>query len=239
MKMDTDLVKFLNSRFFTVLFSGGKDSLATLLWVIDNIDHDNWNVLYIEISGNTHPLCTEYVYSVVRSLGIEDKLIHEWRKDLDFFECVKKWGIPLLGIYRWCMWQFKVKIIERYGHLTQVLGIKMSDSHRRRKVKPIDVIKSTGHVIVSPILGWTTEDVIDYIKEHGIPLNPCYTLFGHSGNCMFCPYHNKKQIILTMQDPEWRARILDALQYAKGKIAREVARKWLKISRQSVLLKVF
>mgnify|MGYP000574839099 CR=1 FL=1 len=188
----TKLVKFLSKRRFTVLFSGGKDSLASLLWVIDNIPSDDWNILYIEIPGNTHPLCNEYIYSVIRSLGLEDKLIHEWRRDLDFFKCVKKWGIPLLGVYRWCMWQFKIKIMERYSHLTQVTGVKRSDSHRRRNVGLIEIMK-TGFVIANPILDWNTEEVVDYIKEHGVPINPCYELYGHSGNCMLCTYHTKKQ----------------------------------------------
>jgi len=232
-----DLVKFLSKRPFTVLFSGGKDSLATLLWVLDNVPNDNWNILYIEITGNTHSLCNEYVYSVVRSLGLEDKFIHEWREGLDFFKCVKEWGVPLLGIYRWCMWQFKVKVMEQYSHITQVTGIKRSDSHRRRKTKTIEVMK-TGFISVNPILSWSKEDVLDYIKEHGMALNPCYSIYGHSGNCMFCPYHSKRQIVLTLQDQEWRDKILNALAYAKGKIARETAERWRRLSGQAVLLEV-
>jgi len=53
--------EFLNRKFFTVLFSGGKDSTAALLWVLDHINHSNWNILYVEVTGNTHPLCTRYV----------------------------------------------------------------------------------------------------------------------------------------------------------------------------------
>ena len=229
-----DLAKFLSKRPFTILFSGGKDSLASLLWVLDNVPSDNWNVLYVEVTGNTHPICNEYVYSVVRSLGLEDRFIHGRREDLDFFECVKKWGVPLLGIYRWCMWHFKVKVIEQYAHVTQVTGIKRSDSNRRRKVKTLDVTRS-GFIMVNPVLTWNDGEVMDYIREHGVPLNPCYNLYGHSANCVFCPYHSKKQIVLTLQDPVWASKIVHVLGFSRGRLSREVARRWLKYLGQTVL----
>jgi len=232
----SEKARFLSRRPFTVLFSGGKDSLAALLWVLDNVRHDNWDVLYIEVTGNTHQLCNKYVHKIVRDLGLEERFIHAKREDLDFFECVKKWGVPLLGIYRWCMWHFKIKVVQKYSHLTQVTGIKKSDSYHRRNVKPIDVVRATKFITVNPILEWSTGEVIDFIKEHGVRLNPCYDLIGHSGNCVFCPYHNKKQIVLTLQDPEWRARILGALQYAKGRLSRKIARRWMKLAKQSVLV---
>jgi len=53
-----------NCRSFYVLFSGGKDSLATLLWVMENVNNDNWKILYTEVTGNTSPLCTEYVRKI-------------------------------------------------------------------------------------------------------------------------------------------------------------------------------
>jgi len=37
--------EFLANREFTVLWSGGKDSTAALLWVLDNVPHDNWDIL--------------------------------------------------------------------------------------------------------------------------------------------------------------------------------------------------
>ena len=65
--------RILNKHRFTVLWSGGKDSTAALLWVLDHVKHDNWNILYVEITGNTHRLCTEYVLKTARGLDVEDK----------------------------------------------------------------------------------------------------------------------------------------------------------------------
>ncbi len=228
---DKNIAEFLNERRFTVLFSGGKDSLATLLWVLNNVQHNDWNILYIEVTGNTHPLCIEYVKNTCRSLGVYNKLVIAKRNDLDFFECLRRWGVPIIGKYRWCMYQFKLKLMKAYSHLTVVTGVRRSDSHIRRKILPIGFFKITKNVSVNPIYNWNKKQVLAYIRKHGLELNPCYKIYGHSGSCMFCPYHNKRQIILTLQDPEWREKILSSLAAGKGPISREKYLKWMKYSK--------
>lgn len=212
-----DIKEYLNSHKFTVLWSGGKDSTATLLWVLNNIMHERWNILYIEVSGNTHELCNQYVHEVAKELGVYNKLIHAKREDLDFFECIKKWGIPIFGKYRWCLYQFKQKLFIRYDYTIQVTGSKQSDSYRRKNIKPIEYFRQTGNILVAPIMTWSTKQVKRYILDHEIPLNPCYKLFNHSGNCMFCPYHSTASIVLTLNDPYWRNKIIETLQALRSK----------------------
>jgi len=210
--INIDVKEYLNSRKFSVLFSGGKDSLATLLWVLDNVQHERWNILYIEITGNTHKLCNQYVHEICDELGVSNKLIHAKRQDLDFFDALKKWGIPILGKSRWCLSQFKRKVMIRHSHLIQVLGIKATDSCRRKGRPLVELYRITNHIVVKPIYYWTKKQVIDYIRSWNLDINPCYAIYRHSGNCMFCPYHNKAQIILTLADSYWRKKILDALK---------------------------
>jgi len=225
---------FLSRRSFTVLFSGGKDSLAALLWVLENVPHSNWDVLYIEVTGNTHPRCTAYVGEICAELGILDRLGVARRVDLDFFECIGRWGLPLIGKWRWCLWQFKVRVMRRRSRPVQVAGIKRSDSYRRRTAKPVEYYKQSGFVVVSPLLEWSKAKVLDYIRERGVRLNPCYALYGHSGNCMFCPYHDRKKVVLTLRDPEWREKILSALARVKrgGRLVEEKKRLWLSAARE-------
>ncbi|RLE95627.1 MAG: hypothetical protein DRJ96_08235 [Thermoprotei archaeon] len=231
MDLQVNPIRFLNERRFTVLFSGGKDSLATLLWVMDNVRHDNWNVVYVEVSGNTHPLCNEYVHEVASRLGLDDRLIRAKREDLDFFDAIRRWGIPLIGQTRWCLYQFKIKVWSNYSYLTQVSGIKRSDSNRRAKAHLIEYMRLGKNVVVNPILMWDDDDVMDFIRDHGVPLNPCYEIYGHSDNCMFCPYHSKRKIMLTLQDPYWRDKIVSALRCVKAprsESMRRILRKWLR-----------
>lgn len=231
-----DPKEFLASREFTVLWSGGKDSTAALLWVLNNVKHDNWDILYIEVTGNTHPLCTQYVVDTAKQLGVYNKLKIARREDLDFYEALKRWGVPIIGKMRYCMYQFKLRVMERHSRYIQVLGIRRSDSNRRRNMGLIDFMRATNNIIVNPILDWDKTETINYIKSHGVKLNPCYKLYGHSGNCMMCPYLRKDQVVRTLQDPEWREKILDALSYVgRGKISAKVRDKWLRLSKNIAL----
>ncbi len=227
-----DIVAFLRRRPFTVLFSGGKDSLAALLWVIDNVglSHD-WNILYVEVTGNTHHLCNEYVHRICEELGVSDRLIHARREDADFLDYVRRYGLPLIGKYRWCLWQFKVKVFKKHSHFTQVSGIKRSDSRRRRNVRLVEYFRQSGNVAANPLLDWSDGMVVDYIREHGVEINPCYRIYGHSGNCMLCPYHSLRKIRLTLQDPEWGPKIAEALRTVKAPRSakmREIRDRWLR-----------
>jgi len=231
-----DPVKFLNERRFTVLWSGGKDSTASLLWVLDHIKHEDWNILFIEVTGNTHPLNIEYVYSVAKQLGVFNKLIHAKRTDLDFFEYMKRYGIPIIGYSRWCLSKFKQYVIERYSYFVQVGGIRRSDSARRKHIGLIEYYRATDNISVNVIYDWAKDRVLRYIKEHGIEINPCYTLYGHSGNCMFCIYHNNTMILKTLRDPEWGPKIIESLEYVAknkklGPVTQRIYEKWMKIAR--------
>ena len=233
-----DVRRFLNERRFTLLFSGGKDSTATLLWVLENIGHDDWNILYVEVTGNTHPLCNQYVHRVCKELGVHGKLLHVKRRDLDFFDCLAKYGVPVIGKYRWCLNRFKQPFFMdgRLSHITQVSGIRRSDSSRRSKSGMVVFFRMTKKVVVNPLLAWSKKDVLRYLKQHGVELNPCYELYGHSGNCMFCPYHSRRSIVLTLNDPVWREKILSSLKCGKDKTSREKYEKWMFLSRQTVLI---
>jgi len=235
---EVEAKEFLEKIRFTVLFSGGKDSTAALLWVLENISHDDWNILYIEISGNTHPMCTEYVHDVCERLGIAEKLVHV--KTADFFELARRWGFPHM-FYRWCLWNLKARTIRQYAHVVTVTGIRAADSRvRREKAKVIDFIRVSGTYSVQPLFDWSKKEVHEFMRRYDIPLNQCYKKYGHSGNCMFCPYHDRRSIIQTMSDPEWRAKILPILharddRLDKSTVGRQTYEKWIRFSRQMVL----
>lgn len=235
---EREVLDFLSRRKFTVLFSGGKDSLASLLWVLEYVNHNNWDILYIEIPENTHPECTAYVKKVCEDLDILGKLRVAKREDLEFYACLRKWGIPMVRGNRWCLWKFKMEVMLNKSHIVQVTGMRRGDSVIRKVLRPVHVFRLTSKVGVQPLLEWSKEEVIDFIKDHGVKVNPCYTRYGHSGNCMFCPYLRRDQIVRTLADPEWREKILDAMKVApaKGPWTRKIKEKWLKLANQVTLV---
>jgi len=231
-----DPVRFLNERRFTVLWSGGKDSTAVLLWILDHVKHEDWNILFIEVTGNTHLLNIQYVYETAKRLGVFNKLIHARREDLEFFDALRMWGIPIIGSGRWCFHQFKRKIIESKTYFTQVSGVRRSDSVRRRGVQLVEYFRMTNSIVVNIIYDWTKEQVLRYIKNYGVELNPCYKIYGHSGNCMFCPYHRTEYIVKTLRDPEWGPKIIESLEYVAknvkmGRMSRQIYEKWMKVAK--------
>ena len=233
--------KWLEHNSFSIFLSGGKDSVATLLWVLDNIKNKNFNIIYVEVTGNTHEWCNYYVHYIIMQLGLEEKFLHLKRQDLDFFECLKKWGIPLIHRYRWCEYTFKRDVYKQHAYKLHVLGLRKEESKTRKHFQHYiyPSRKIPGAFIINPIFYWTKEQVIDYIKEHGIRMNPCYQRYGHGGNCMFCPYRTTEQIILTLQDSYWRDKIIKALKECDNKspIGREIIKKWLDLAKQRTLIK--
>jgi 3'-phosphoadenosine 5'-phosphosulfate sulfotransferase (PAPS reductase)/FAD synthetase len=234
---EDEVVRVLDQHNFTVLFSGGKDSTAALLWILDHVNHRNWNVLYVEVTGNTHSLCIEYAVKLCESLDLGERMIVA-KSNQNFYELMDRWGPPLLFAYRWCLYRMKLKLFDKYAHYFTVDGIRRSDSKIRRNIKLIQIMKIAKRISVSPLATWSRKDVLDYIKDHGVQLNPCYRLYSHSGNCMFCPYADSKHIMLTLQDPEWRNKILSALskakdRLAKGSIGKSVYHRWMKWANQT------
>ena len=228
----------LNKNRFTVLWSGGKDSTATLLWVLNNVSNKDWNVLYVEFTENTDQDCTDYVIKTAENLGISEKL--RTVKTEDFFELCRKWGIPT-PYRRWCLYNLKIKAF-RLTYAIIVTGMKKSDSKRRATLDVVSYGELSKRTCVNPIAEWNDADVVDYLKENGIRLNACYDRLGHSGNCCFCPYANKEHIIKTMNDPYWGPKITDLLnnpstkeKSAKWRIARPIYKRWLCWSEQEFL----
>ena len=188
---------------YYVFFSGGKDSLCVLDLVVKNLKSD-FKVIYIEVTGNTHPLCNDYAHSIVEDYyGLD--LIHLKSENDNFFELLNQYGYPSCIWYqsRWCLNRFKNIPLRNYGKLRYAvtfLGMKIADSSNRKRyiseTFPNGIKKNSskpyifwGVINVLPIIYFAKIDVWKYIKTNNLPLNPCYELIGSSGNCVICPYN--------------------------------------------------
>ncbi|RLI80336.1 hypothetical protein DRP05_00730 [Archaeoglobales archaeon] len=198
----TILKQYANYNKKYVFFSGGKDSIVCL--DLANQILEDFKIIYIHITGNTHPKCDKFV----------EKVADEYNKELitlksqyDFFDILQKYGYP--GILwkgsRWCLNRFKDRVIKEYEKTNpiyvSIAGIKAFDSRRRMilsKQKGVRISKKHGWGLIQlyPIWNWTHNDVYAYLEENSLPLNELYRKINSAGNCVFCPAMRKKTFML-------------------------------------------
>ena len=181
---DSDIKILLKIRRPFVLFSGGKDSLATLAYLrsLTNSSGKNITALYIDTTAGL-PENTEYIKKVCRYLKVKLKIV---RPKVDYFTLVKKWGIPSFQ-YRWCCRELKIKPIEDFLATIKEPkvvfdGIRAAESRIRKQYIPIWYHPSFKCLSVSPIFYWSDQDVISYINSNGIPKTMLHSL-GSSTEC--------------------------------------------------------
>lgn len=116
---------------------------------------------------------------------------------------------------RWCSTWLKQRLMKAYWRqiyppevmLFKVVGVRVFESkirewkygkskHYRRHIAWGNRFlrydrEHIPSVLVYPILDWTSEDVIEYLKKEKIKVHEGYKLFGISG-CKWCPVHKKE-----------------------------------------------
>jgi len=201
------LKKFKDWQHKYVCFSGGKDSLVCLD-LCHKVWGDNFKVIYIEITGNTHPKCTKYSRKICDEYGVE---MIQPRYEENFFDLLEKLGYPSVFWQRsrWCMHRFKDRPMGRFAKTVPltvtVAGVKQGDSHRRRawisKVVVNGIVQNPrkaycwGRVQIYPLYNWEKDDVWIYIHENNLPVNPLYKEIGGAGNCLICPAMKKSEFL--------------------------------------------
>ena len=209
-----------------IAFSGGKDSAALLALATEALPPRLIRgVVFVEVTGNTDRCNIEYVYSFVGRLGLSEKLVHRRREDMDFFEALVRWGVPQRK-NRWCYQEFKQVVMNRINPPVYLVGVKHADSRSREAWGWDKPKRLYGQFLFSPIWYWTDTDVRDYLRSRNIEPSPCYGLFGHSGNCMYCPFHRVSAIRRTVNHPCWGPRILGHLALLRNEWGRREYRRW-------------
>jgi len=209
-----------------IAFSGGKDSTALLLLADEALPTRLIRgVVFVEVTGNTDRCNIDYVYKVVDRLGLGGKLLHLKRKDLDFFDALMMWGVPHRK-NRWCYQEFKQVVMNRINPPVYLVGVKHSDSRSREKWGWDKPKRLYGQFLFSPIWFWSSTDVRDYLRSRNADLSPCYEKFGHSGNCMYCPFHKVAAIRKTVADPYWGPLIISALAKLRNEWGKREFRRW-------------
>jgi len=154
-----------------VLFSGGRDSLCTLVYVQRIAEYVGRKTKAVHVDTTVGiPLALDYVEEICLKLNVELEIV---RPKVDFFTLAKNWGIPSYK-YRWCCRELKIKPLADYIKAQPdpklVLdGIRAAESSSRAKYLPIWHHPSFNCISISPIFYWSDEDVRKYIDEIDVP----------------------------------------------------------------------
>ena len=169
--LEDDIKRLLDSRKSYVLFSGGKDSLATLYYLkeIAKASNANLTAIYVDTTAGL-PENTNYVKKVCDYLEVTLEIV---RPKIDYFTLAKEWGIPSFK-YRWCCRELKIKPIAEFlsgikGQKVIFDGIRAVESNIRKQYIPIWFHPGFKCLSVSPIFHWSNQEVVSFINSNGIP----------------------------------------------------------------------
>ncbi len=175
-----------------VLFSGGLDSLCTLLYILKlpRTNSRKPTALHIDTTAG-FPEVTKYVRKICRILEVPLTIVKPKR---NYFELAERWGIPGFNA-RWCCKELKVKPARNFlssvaSPKIVVDGIRAAESAARNTYLPVWYHPAFGCLSVSPILGWSDQDVKSYVEASGLPEGPAKDL-GCSAEC-WCGAYKKR-----------------------------------------------
>lgn len=215
----------MSDKGFFVGFSGGKDSQALLELVkMSGVKyHAHYNVTTNDPAENVRFIKEKYPDVVFE------------RPKKSFFHLISKRGLPTM-IYRYCCAEFKETAGVGYVVLT---GVRAEESVKRAKYSEVSkfgkdrdkevnldkmeqanfqCVGGKDKFMVYPILQWTEKDVWQFIRDRGLPVNPCYDTQRRVG-CVFCPFSPKRQILQHIKThPKQYAALLHSIQkFVDGK----------------------
>lgn len=206
---------------FFVGFSGGKDSqvLLELVKMAGVKYRAVYSVTTNDPADNVRFIRTHYP-EVEFSVPSES-----------FFQMVAKKGVPTIK-RRWCCPILK----ESGGNGSVVLtGVRASESSKRAKYPQVRrwkrhagesgaldlsemetnefrCVGGKDKIMVYPILRWSEQNVWDFIRHQGLPINPCYEYRSRVG-CVFCPFAKSKEIISYCEThPKLKRAFLNAIE---------------------------
>jgi len=202
-------------RTLILCFSGGKDSLVATHYTLSELRETGVEKHVVCVDTTvTVPCVLEYVERVFKEvfepMGTRCVLL---RPSPSFWELATRWGFPQKN-RRWCCFHLKLKPIYDYADkllrpLAFVLGLRSLESRRRREFREAYYDWRVRAWKLNPIVDWSDEQVQSYVKEHGLPLSPHYSL-GLQETCVCGAFTTKATLCaLRAHYPEFLKRFAE------------------------------
>ncbi len=222
-RYEQDAIKFIRNvsnshdKPITVAFSGGKDSLVTLLLALKALGNNFW-ILFVD-TGIEFKETIEYTHYILKELGLAEKLLEKRVDSNTFWNLLEKFGPPGRD-YRICCKSVKLGptslLIEenfQNGCLT-FIGQRRYESEARAREKKVSVNPWVSRqVAATPIQDWTALHVWLYIFQQKIPYNPLYEKGLIRIGCWPCPASKLAEFeMLKREYPELWEKLQDALE---------------------------
>ncbi len=174
-----------------VAFSGGKDSLVTLLLVKKALPPKEWTVFFAD-TGIEFPETTDYINQVIKKYDLETCFYTEHAEDR-FWSDFKTFGPPARD-YRWCCKTCKLgpinELIQNHlgGELLTFIGQRRYESDNRSNEPAVSINPwVAGQIRATPIKQWVALLVWIYLLREKAPINPLYNKGYERIGCWLCP----------------------------------------------------
>ncbi len=209
-----------------IQFSGGKDSTALALWA-----REQWGDDFLPVfcdTGWEHPMTLAYIDKINAQVlgGRLVTLRSERFPDGMVALVVKKKRVPSRKA-RFCTEELKVipsiefvarLMAEQNDEATVYQGIRASESDSRRAAGRRFWSDDYDCYIERPLFDWTSEQVFDLHKKHGVDPNPLYLLGAGRVGCFPCIQINHGELRrLTETLPEIWDRMAELEAAAAGR----------------------
>lgn len=201
-----DMIDYLNSHDKVLVgFSGGKDSLAALIWCLEHLEREKvvpyfsnlaWGVDWPH--GIVFVQLIEKMYDCkVNICGATDPAAPMRFNDLllqhGYMESYSCWYRNYVKIRNVRAYIHQEKLHPKYGvNAVQILAVRWDES-RDRALKYPDrgYLKDDGLDYASPLIAWTDADIIDFLQERDIMLHTAYQHSNRMG-CIVCPNEDRR-----------------------------------------------
>jgi 3'-phosphoadenosine 5'-phosphosulfate sulfotransferase (PAPS reductase)/FAD synthetase len=211
----------IEDRPLVVSVSGGKDSTAMALWLIEQGLRDRCHFVFAD-TGWEHPSVYEYLKYLEEKIGpIHRATSSKYPEGMS--DLARKKGIFPGRTLRFCTTELKVVPIKEYlstfDDPINVVGIRAEESKSRAAMDMFDNGGPMGIDTWRPIIEWGVEQVVEIHSRNNV--RPC-GLYLRDKNpssrvgCYPCIYARKNEIAAIAENDPWRIDEIRELEKELG-----------------------
>jgi 3'-phosphoadenosine 5'-phosphosulfate sulfotransferase (PAPS reductase)/FAD synthetase len=213
----------IGDRPLVVSVSGGKDSTAMALWLIEQGLRDRCTFVFADTRWE-HPDLYRYLDEVLEPLLGKLHRVTSEKHPEGMAGLVKHKGVFPSRQIRFCTQELKVKPLIKFlkdhpGDPINVVGIRAAESERRSKMFEWETGGPIGCDTWRPLISWTVQDVIDIHTRNNIAPCSLYLRAEHPSSrvgCYPCIMSRKSEILAVAKADPWRIDEIRELEHLVG-----------------------